>query len=341
MNTPSPGNQLKQVLDFIVIGAQRSGTTSVFEYMRGHPELAVPPEKEIPYFTHARHPLSWEEYIRRLFADADPGKRWGTVTPQYMVGGLTGRDLDTMVDRGNPRIVPERVRERCPDARLIAILRDPIERARSHHGWASEGGWESRPFDEVIADLLRPQALTSARARPDERTGYVVWGEYGRILDGYFAVFPREQMLVVYMTELKQDPAEVMRRVFEFVGVAGEYSPPNLGAAYRATAASPRRFPALKRNLDSAQAAAARTAFARRLHVDRLLHKAAYHVDTWNRTHSRREFAHVQATPQERGTLGPDTRAALREHYEEDGRLLASMLGAPPPWLSEAPAART
>ena len=134
---------MKQVLDFIVIGAQRSGTTSLFEYMRGHPELAVPPEKEIPYFTHARHRLSWEEYIRRLFADADPGKRWGTVTPQYMVGGLTGRDLDTMVDRGNPRIVPERVRERCPDARLIAILRDPIERARSHHGWASEGGWES------------------------------------------------------------------------------------------------------------------------------------------------------------------------------------------------------
>ena len=230
---------MKRVLDFIVVGAQRSGTTSLFAYLREHPEIAVPPGKEVPYFTHARHRVSWEEYMRSLFAGTDPGKRWGTVTPQYMVGGLTGPVPDTIADPGNPRNVPERIRERAPDARLIAILRDPIERACSHHDWACEVGWENRPFDQAIADMLRPQALASARARPAERTGYISWGEYGRILAGYFAVFPREQMLVIYTTELKEDPAEVMRRVFEFVGVADDFVPPNLGAVYRATAAAP------------------------------------------------------------------------------------------------------
>ena len=327
---------MKRVLDFIVVGAQRSGTTSLFAYLREHPEIAVPPGKEVPYFTHARHRVSWEEYMRSLFAGTDPGKRWGTVTPQYMVGGLTGPVPDTIADPGNPRNVPERIRERAPDARLIAILRDPIERACSHHDWACEVGWENRPFDQAIADMLRPQALASARARPAERTGYISWGEYGRILAGYFAVFPREQMLVIYTTELKEDPAEVMRRVFEFVGVADDYVPPNLGAVYRATAAAPRRSPGLKRALDSAQAATGRTAVARRLYVDRLLLKAAYRVDTWNRINSRNAFSHVQTIPRETSTPSAATRAALREHYEHDGLLLASLLGAPPPWLSEA-----
>ena len=317
---------MKHVLDFIVVGAQRSGTTSLFAYLREHPEIVVPAGKEVPYFTHARHQVSWEEYMRSLFAGADPGKRWGTVTPQYMVGGLTGPVPDTIADPGNPRNVPERIRERCPDARLIAILRDPIERACSHHDWACEVGWERRPFDQAIAEMLRPRALASARARPAERTGYISWGEYGRILAGYFEVFPREQLLAIYTAELKQDPAEVMRRVFEFVGVADDYVPPNLGAVYRATAAAPRRSPALKRALDSAQAATGRTALGRRLYVDRLLVKAAYRVDTWNRVYPRNAFAHVQATPREARGPSAATRAALREHYEQDGLLLASLL---------------
>jgi len=328
---------LKQVLDFIVIGAQKSGTTSLFEYMRGHPELAVPPEKEMPYFTHGRYRESWDEYMRRLFESADPGKRWGTVTPQYMFGGIQHPDPDTLADRGNPRIVPERIRERSAEARLIAILRDPIERAHSHHGWACEAGWESRPFEEAIADLLRPQALASARARPEERTGYITWGEYARILAGDFAVFPREQMLVVFTAELKHDPAAVMRRVFEFVGVAGDYVPPNLGTSYRPVAIVPRRFLGLKYAFDSAQSALARTALTHRLQLHRALGKVGYHVDTWNRIYSRNEFPHVQTTPQQARTLATEMRAALREHYEQDGRLLASMLGTVPPWLSEAP----
>ena len=96
---------MKHVLDFIVVGAQRSGTTSLFAYLRQHPEIVVPAGKEVPYFTHARHQVSWEEYMRRLVGSADPDMRWGTVTPQYMVGGLYRPAWDADRDWGDPRAV--------------------------------------------------------------------------------------------------------------------------------------------------------------------------------------------------------------------------------------------
>jgi sulfotransferase family protein len=329
-------NRLKRVLDFIVIGAQRCGTTSLFEYIRGHPELAVPPQKEMPYFSHGRPARSWEEYIDALFRSADPDARWGTITPQYMVGGLYRPAPDGDGDWGGTRIVPERIAERCPEARLVAILRDPVERARSHHQWASEAGWETRPFAEAIADLLTPEALANARARPGELTGYVTWGEYARILAGYFDVFPREQILVVYTSELKQNPARLLRRFFRFLGVPEHYQPPHLGTHHRATALVPRRSQGLKRRLDSAQAALARNTLTRGLLADRLLGRLAYHVDSLNRIHPRNEFPHVQVTPQDHAIPTDEIQLALRAHYEQNDRQLASLLGESPPWLGPA-----
>jgi hypothetical protein len=335
---------VKLELDFIVIGAQKCGTTSLFEYMRGHPELYVPPAKEVPYFSHAEYREDWGEYIHRLFAPADPGRRWGTVTPQYMVGGFYRRDANSEGEWGDPRLVPARIRERLPEARLIALLRDPVERARSHYEWALQTGWETRPLDQAVGDLLAPAALASARARPAERTGYVTWGEYGRILDGYFEVFPAEQLLVVYTSELKDAPAAVMRRVFGFLGVTQEYLPANLGAIYRPSAMVPRRFPRLK--LESLKARVAANRPARRLwhitpaparrQIDTRFDRLDYWFDTFNRRYPRNEFPHVQVPRREVATADAGLEQALRSHYESDGRLLGSRLGEVPPWLTAA-----
>jgi hypothetical protein len=334
---------LKQELDFIVIGAQRSGTTSLFEYMRTHPGLCIPSAKEMPYFSHERHRESWEDYMRKAFAFADPGCRWGTVTPQYMVGGLQWPDPDAGGDWGDPRAVPARIRERLPEARLIAILRDPVQRARSHHAWALSAGWERRPFDEAIRDLLSPEALIRARARPEESTGYVVWGEYGRILSGYYELFPPEQILVLYTCELADAPSAAIRRVFAFLGVAEDYVPDNLGTVYRPSAIVDRRFPRLR--LDQMQAAAAGNRAARRLwhgipaparrHVEGWLNRLHYRVDTWNRSYPRDEFPHAPTSARDCAARNAGDEQALRTHYQADGRLLTSMLGAPPPWLQQ------
>src|SRR5205807_7414257 len=131
---------------------------------------------------------------------AEANTKWGTVTPQYMVGGLWEQpnrrsDGGRMYDE---RTVPLRIRELLPETRLIAILRDPVERARSHHRMAVMNRIEERTFERAIDDLLQTDALADARREPREQTGYVAWGEYGRILAGYFDVFSPEQILIVF-----------------------------------------------------------------------------------------------------------------------------------------------
>lgn len=322
---------MKQELDFIVIGAQKSGTTSLFEYLRRHPELCLPAAKEVPYFSHeANYASDWSEYLRKAFPFADPSCKWGTVTPHYMYGGIydAARAPSGPLVESGERTVPRRIRGRLPDVRLIAILRDPIERARSHHAMARMNGWDTRPFEQAMSELLAPDALVQARRRPDEITGYIVWGEYGRILEGYLDVFPREQLLVLYTSDLRDDPAGVLRRTFEFLGVAADFVPENLGTTYRHSATA-RRLRWL--DLNSLQEAAAESSVVRRLwhalpeptrrRIDRRFDRANYRVDLWNRRPSD--------APQ---TTEPHAVRALRVHYDEDARHLARQLGVAPPW---------
>jgi hypothetical protein len=327
---------VKSEVDFIIIGAQKAGTTSLFEYLRRHPELVLPPGKELPFFSHEEiRGQGWDGYLRKAFAFADPDLKWGTATPQYMVGGLWEEPNPT--PRGeayDERTVPLRIYEQAPGARLIAILRDPAERARSHHQMASMNQIDGRPFAQAIDELLDQDALRDARREPRETTGYVSWGEYGRILAGYFSVFPREQILVVFTSELESEPEALLRRVFEFIGVAGDFVPDNLGARYRAGGAE-RRFSWLgthsRLNPWALQRALTRQRMAKRLwhalpeawrrQVDRAFASVTYRMDLWNRRSSTEPVDSDNATLER-----------LHEHYAHDVQELAALLGRRPPW---------
>lgn len=81
----------KSRLDFLVIGAQKAGTTSLFEYLRQHPAIYMPPGKEVPYFSDdAMVDRGWDAYLTQTFAYADPALAWGTASPQYMAGAVLG-----------------------------------------------------------------------------------------------------------------------------------------------------------------------------------------------------------------------------------------------------------
>jgi hypothetical protein len=331
---------MKQELDFIVVGAQKAGTTSLFEYLRRHPDLCLPVAKEVPYFSHdTNYGRDWTEYLRKAFAFADPASRWGTVTPHYMYGGLyeATRGSGGSPAESDERTVPRRIHDRLPNVRLIAILRDPVERARSHHTMAALNGWETRTFAEAVGELLAPAALVSARRTPEETTGYVVWGEYGRILTGYLDLFPREQLLVLLTADLKNDPESVMRRVFEFLEVDADFVPDNLGSTYRESGSS-RRFRWLDLNL--LQAAAASNPVARglwhalpepaRRRLDTRFDRTNYRLGLWNRRASTASVADDAETEQ-----------ALRQHYEQDAQRISELLGVSAPWSSAwAPAVR-
>jgi hypothetical protein len=332
---------MKESLDFIVIGAQKAGTTSLFEYLRRHPQISMPVGKEMPFFSDAQaRGRGWEGYAQRAFGAADPGTRWGTATPQYMVGGLLDEPNPTRDgERHDERTVPLRIRAHSPEARLIAILRDPAERARSHHRMSFMEGIERRPFDRAIAELLQEDALAQARREPRETTGYVAWGEYGRILAGYFEVFDAEQILVLFTEELERDPRTVLRRIFAFLEVEEEFVPDNLGMKYRVGGAQ-RRLSWLGTYSSLSPLALQRAASRnpatrglwhalperRRRQIDRAFGHVVYRLDLWNRR-------------TETDTAEPDgaTLERLRAHFERDGERLTELLGTAPPWHGPVP----
>jgi hypothetical protein len=345
----------KDMLDFIVIGAQKAGTTSLYEYLRHHPDISLPAGKEWPYFSHdALYERGWTAYMRDLAregyeATGDPLRKRGTVTPHYMVGGVYKSTSDVAVkDSYDERTVPLRIRERLPNVRLIAILRDPVKRALSHHRMMVTRGWERRSFDDAIGELLRPEALERARRRPQEGTGYIAWGEYGRILAGYFDVFPPEQILVVFTDELERAPAQLLSRIQEFIGVRADFEPHNLGERYLVGAiergfswmspstwmspSSPLSPQGVQRAL--VRSSAARAAWhvipkARQRRLRRPYERISYRVALRNRRFAANEVR-ANAEP----SLA--TLARLREHYTQDGGQLAALLGVTPSWQTSA-----
>jgi hypothetical protein len=338
---------IKNTLDFIVIGAQKAGTTSLFEYLKRNPELSLPVDKEAPYFSHDDvYARGWDNYMKRTFAFADPAQKWGTVTPQYMVGGVYGAMITPGLegDGYDERTVPLRIRERLPDVRLIAVLRDPVERARSHHRMALMNGFERRSFDEAIEDLLNPEALERSRRHPDLNTGYVAWGEYGRILAEYFDIFSREQILVLFTDELARTPERFLGRVHEFLGVKPDFIPDNLGTRYRVGGVK-RRFSwlspsegswpsphgAIKRAITNNPATHAlwrALPEIGRQRIDRGLARTIYRLDLWN-----------QRSGTNLDDPTPATLAKLQEHFAKDADELAVLLVEAPPWQMPAGAA--
>jgi Sulfotransferase domain len=337
----------KDILDFIVIGAQKSGTTSLFRHLIQHPEIALPLGKERPYFSHDEvYARGWSAYMRDLTrhnAFADPACKWGTVTPQYMVGGLYQSNGDA-TDSYDERTVPSRISECLPSIRLIAILRDPVERALSHHRMLVMRGLERRAFDDAIGELLNPDALEGSRRRPRERTGYITWGEYGRILAGYFDVFPREQILVVFTEALERGPAQLLGRIQEFIGVTADFEPDDLGKRYQAGAiergfalrspsswmspSSPLSPQGMARALSDNPAARAvwrGMPEDRQRRLERRYQRISRRAALRNRRSAPNE---VQANAEP--SLATLTR--LREHYAQDADQLAALLGMAPPW---------
>lgn len=343
-------------LDFIVIGAQKAGTTSLFQYLRAHPQIALPEDKERPFFSHdAAYRRGFDEYVKALaLSAAGPEIRRGTVTPQYMAGAVFAAEGEPSGPSEEPpeRAVPARIARTLPGVRLIAILRDPVERAVSHHRMEQRRAREQRPLEQAIAEQLEPVALESARHLPREETGYVVRGEYARILGGYLQELPREQLLVLFTTDLEARPAEVLRRVHEFIGVDPGQVPENLGVRYgvneftaRASIANPSSWvgPAgplnpqrLQRRLWRSDAASR----AWRLLPERRREAIAARYAGLNRAAARRQTAarfEQQAAPAEQQpALDGATLQRLREHYAADGAALAGLAGVQPPWLQAA-----
>jgi hypothetical protein len=177
---------------FLVIGAAKSGTTSLYYYLRQHPDVYLAPGKETNFYwaegaeTGRRIPASLDEYAR-CFAGARGQRAIGEISPQYL----------------NSPTAPERIDRDLPGVKLVAILRNPIERAWSDYLGRVRIAREDRPADVAI--------------RPGERI--FDHGLYQPRLARYLACFPRERLRIILHDDFVADPGATLRALFTFLGV--------------------------------------------------------------------------------------------------------------------------
>jgi hypothetical protein len=301
-----PGD-LGKKLDFIIIGAGKSGTTTLHELLKSHPQLTVPEMKEVPYFSDDRvYEKGMTRYLDTWFKAADKNSLWGTITPHYMLGqGET-----------NPEVIAQRIHDELPDCRLVAILRHPVERAFSLYKMSVQRGFETRSFEDVVGQVLAAPDQTRAAVDPDH--DYVFGSEYGRILGYYYNFFPAEHILILTTDELHRDAAGTVRTICTFLGIDASYQPANLGAWQRRGGSKPRlriltpgflyKFPLVKRLWKSA--------------VPQVLRKRVeYTVNLWN-------------SQPDNVTLDPSGQAyqSLIEFYRDDVGKLESLTAQVMPW---------
>jgi hypothetical protein len=196
--------------DFLVIGAQKAGTTALYAYLREHPAITGPSWKEVSYFD--RHYARGEAWYRGNFPNLARarGKLVGEASPSYLFHPLG----------------PERVRALLPEARLVALVRNPVDRALSQHNHEVALGREKLSFEEALdaeEERLRgEEEKLVADPRYFSREwwshAYKARGRYAEQLERWLAVFPREQLLIVPSEDLGAEPAQTYARVAEFLG---------------------------------------------------------------------------------------------------------------------------
>lgn len=195
--------------NFLIVGAMRSGTSSLAGYLADHPDVFVTPRKEIHYFNRF-YDEGFEWYLEK-FAGAGGEHAVGEATPSYMY----------------EPVAIERLAETLPEARLIAILREPVARAYSHYWFNRSRGREELSFEEALA--AEPARLDGSDEEERARSSYFDRGLYAEQLGRMRRRFPDEQIKVVLFEDLVRRPGRVYAEVCEFLGVDSSHEPDLLG----------------------------------------------------------------------------------------------------------------
>ena len=218
---PGPIGRLPE---FLIIGGQRCGTTSLYRYLAAHPSVRPATGKELQFFS--LHHRRGERWYRAHFPVRPPGVRSFEASPYYLF------DPD----------VPARAAAMLPDARFVALLRDPAERAYSHYLHSRSYGVEPLSFADALD--AEPQRLATGGHEARRRFSYVARGRYAEQLTRWYAHVPRERLLVVRTEELNDH----YPRILDFLGLSAVPTPAERHT--RRPAASPGLTPELRARLD-------------------------------------------------------------------------------------------
>jgi hypothetical protein len=276
--------------DLIGCGAGKSGTTSLYYYLSDHPEIFMALAKEIHFFSwYDEKGLDW---YRAHFANSGGARVVGEFSTTYML------------EEG----VPERMAEIVPEARLLFIFRNPVQRAYSNF-WSR--------LDPDIAD---PRQAFSALIRTEEGQKKYLWaGFYARHLKRFLVHYDRRQIYVLFTEELRADPAGQMADCYRFLGVDPSFQP-EYEKRFNVTVVSSQKW---KVALDQFW-------LNMKLKIKPLF--------LWVPASVRKRFAEMEQVVRTnllnegRPEMDEQDRAYLTEMYRESNRQLADLLGRDLPW---------
>lgn len=186
--------------NFLIIGAQKTGTTTLWAHLRNHPQVFLSENKEPNFFVEE---LEWHrgrEWYESLFDGASGATAVGEASTLYtMFPTYAG--------------VPERIASMIPDVKLIYVMRDPIARMQSLYGLHLMAGWERRPISEAL--VLDTRYADSSR--------------YAMQIEQYLRYFRREQLHLLTSEDLEQRPSETIRGILDFLQVDPAWEVQDIG----------------------------------------------------------------------------------------------------------------
>jgi hypothetical protein len=188
-----------RVPNFLIIGAMKGGTTALYRYLQPHPEIFMPAMKAPEFFVAEANWSRGLEWYRRQFAGAD----------ERVVA--VGEASNAYTKYPQFQGVPQRIASHIPDVRMIYLVRDPIDRIRSHYQTRSWQGDERAPIETAVFEDPR----------------YLSYSRYWLQLEQYLSWFPPEQILVITTEGLRTERKGALRRAFGFLGVDAGFVPDN------------------------------------------------------------------------------------------------------------------
>lgn len=193
--------------NLFIIGAMKAGTTALHNYLSSHPQIFMSSVKEPQYFASSTMRSGSEKQYRQLFAAA--------ADEIYVGESSTGYSKMTFRSE-----VAKRIHSYSPRARIIYLVRDPLERAISQYKHMMRDHYEIRPFSEVITDP-HDRILTNSH--------------FAYQLRPYIDLFEANSIYVDTFESLIKSPQSFCRRLFSWLGIDDSFVPPNLGKTYNAS----------------------------------------------------------------------------------------------------------
>ena len=198
--------------DFIIIGAQRCGTTSMYNYLIQHPQVEPAIQKEVHYFDNNYNKgITW--YLKQ-FPSKRNGKISGEASPYYIFHPHT----------------PRRIREQFSKIKLIVLLRNPTDRAFSNYQFEVKLGNEKLSFEDALKNeevrlegevekILKDETYYSFNY---QHFSYLKRGMYWEQLKNWFDLFPKEQLFIIRSEDFYKNPKKITKQVESFLGLSNE-----------------------------------------------------------------------------------------------------------------------